>query len=86
MIKKQLATAKRGAAKAFHSSFHLGMMGALQRYSKSSRNDAVRLLQKEGILPDDKRAESFERFEFTKNETDVILQITKLFDSAQGNR
>ena len=86
MIKKQLAKAKRSAAKAFHSTFHLGMLGSLQRYSKPSRNDAIRLLQQEGILPDDKRAESFGRFEFTKNETDVILQITKLFDSAQGNR
>ena len=87
-IKGALSDGKNMVALAFNSLFHLGMLGTLDKQKKRPRNDGVRWMQKNGVLPnfENERAEFISNFEFTKDETELLVNLTKIFSSKNAMR
>tara|TARA_R100000655_G_scaffold17952_1_gene37950 strand:+ start:2879 stop:6562 length:3684 start_codon:yes stop_codon:yes gene_type:complete len=87
-IKSRLNDAKGYVAKEFNSLFHLGLLGTLDKLGKRPRNDGVVWMQNNGVLPrlQDERAEYISNFEFTKDETDLLVTLTKIFKSKNTKR
>ncbi len=88
LIKGALNEAKGYVAKEFNSAFHLGMLGTLDKLGKRPRNDGVRWMQKNGLLPnfENERAEFISNFDFTKAETDLLVSLTKIYKSKDAKR
>ena len=87
-IKGALSDGKNMVALSFNSLFHLGMLGTLDKQKKRPRNDGVRWMQKNGVLPnfENERAEFISNFEFTKDETELLVNLTKIFSSKNAMR
>ena len=64
------------------------MLGTLDKQKKRPRNDGVRWMQKNGVLPnfENERAEFISNFEFTKDETELLVNLTKIFSSKNAMR
>jgi hypothetical protein len=88
LIKGALNEAKGYVAKEFNSAFHLGMLGTLDKLGKRPRNEGVRWMQKNGLLPnfENERAEFISNFDFTKAETDLLVSLTKIYKSKDAKR
>ena len=87
-IKGALNEAKGFVATEFNSLFHLGLLGTLDKLGKRPRNRGVRWMQKNGMLPnyENERAEFIDDFEFTKDEIETLVGLTKLFKSKKAKR
>ena len=76
-IKRVLGRIRGKVAESFHSTFHLGMLGALNKQPKYARNQAYRMLQDAGTFPKDNDYDVGLGFELNKAETAMLLEITK---------
>jgi len=86
MIKSVLNDAKGYVAKEFNSLFHLGLLGSLDKLPKTPRNSGVRWMQENGYLPqyENERAEYISNFELTKDETALLVELTKIYKSKKA--
>ena len=86
MIKSVLNDAKGYVARQFNSLFHLGLLGTLDKLPKTPRNSGVRWMQENGYLPqyENERAEYISNFDLTKDETALLVEVTKIYKSKKA--
>ena len=86
MIKSVLNDAKGYVAREFNSLFHLGLLGTLDKLPKTPRNSGVRWMQENGYLPqyENERAEYISNFDLTKDETALLVEVTKIYKSKKA--
>ena len=86
MIKSVLNDAKGYVAREFNSLFHLGLLGTLDKLPKTPRNNGVRWMQENGYLPqyENERAEYISNFDLTKDETALLVEVTKIYKSKKA--